>query len=113
MTEGGFPIRSIRSNVDAVADDGVIFGRDCPEYEVRTRMAPCCGSGQPRQSQSGGGSGKCKRRAWEAGPSLRVAEHDGVPPSSLQFVDDAPLGPRSRCRKALVHRVVGHLVVPA
>jgi hypothetical protein len=30
------------------------------------------------------------------GAFVEVAEHDGVPPSSLQFVDDAALGPRSR-----------------
>jgi len=35
MTRGPFPIASIRSHVDDEADGGLIFSRDCPEYEVR------------------------------------------------------------------------------
>ena len=35
MTKPGFPIGTIRSNVDAEDADGIVFSRDCPEYEVR------------------------------------------------------------------------------
>ena len=36
MTRPGFEIRSIRSNVDAVDATGVIFSRDCAQYEIVT-----------------------------------------------------------------------------
>ncbi|MBI5851056.1 MAG: endonuclease/exonuclease/phosphatase family protein [Planctomycetes bacterium] len=34
MTGDGYPIRSIRSHVHDTDDDGVIFSRDCAEYEI-------------------------------------------------------------------------------
>lgn len=34
MTGDGYPIRSIRSHVHDTDDDGLIFSRDCAEYEV-------------------------------------------------------------------------------
>jgi endonuclease/exonuclease/phosphatase family metal-dependent hydrolase len=36
MTKPGFPIRSIRSNVDAEDAQGTVFSRDCCEYAVST-----------------------------------------------------------------------------
>ena len=36
MTKPGFEITSIRSHVDAVDAHGVIFSRDCPQYEIHT-----------------------------------------------------------------------------
>jgi hypothetical protein len=39
MTRDGFDIGSIRSNVDKTDTEGIIFSRDCAEYEVRNRMA--------------------------------------------------------------------------
>jgi hypothetical protein len=36
MTKPGFEIASIRSEVDAVDEHRVIFGRDCPQFAVRT-----------------------------------------------------------------------------
>jgi hypothetical protein len=58
MTKPGFPIRSIRSHVDTEDDRGVVFSRDCPDYEIHTP------SGQAVhvlvnhfKSQSGGGGG--------------------------------------------------------
>ena len=36
MTKSGFPIRNIRSNVDAEDSKGIVFSRDCPEYQVIT-----------------------------------------------------------------------------
>ncbi len=36
LTRDGWPIGAVRSHVDDTDGDGVIFSRDCPEYEVRT-----------------------------------------------------------------------------
>ena len=35
LTKNAYPIVSIRSNVDATDDEGVVFSRDCAEYEIR------------------------------------------------------------------------------
>jgi hypothetical protein len=35
MTRDGFDIGSIRSNVDKTDTEGIIFSRDCVEYEHR------------------------------------------------------------------------------
>jgi endonuclease/exonuclease/phosphatase family metal-dependent hydrolase len=36
LTKEGWPLGTVRSHVDDTDDVGAIFGRDCPEYEVRT-----------------------------------------------------------------------------
>jgi endonuclease/exonuclease/phosphatase family metal-dependent hydrolase len=36
LTRHGWPLGSIRTHVDDSDGDGIIFSRDCPEYEVRT-----------------------------------------------------------------------------
>lgn len=36
LTRPSFEIRSIRSHVDDVAASGLVFSRDCPEYEIET-----------------------------------------------------------------------------
>jgi endonuclease/exonuclease/phosphatase family metal-dependent hydrolase len=66
MTRDGFDIESIHSNVDNVDAEGLIFSRDCADYEVRTP------SGTPIhvlvnhfKSQSGGGGAKRERQAKE------------------------------------------------
>ncbi|HEY6740573.1 MAG TPA: endonuclease/exonuclease/phosphatase family protein, partial [Actinopolymorphaceae bacterium] len=66
MTKTEFEIRSIRSHVDARDAEGVIFSRDCPQYEVVTP------SGETMhllvnhfKSQSGGGGEKRRRQAAE------------------------------------------------
>lgn len=64
MTKPGFEIGAIRSNVDAEDADGVIFSRDCAQYQVRTP-----GGTELHvlvnhfKSQSGGGGDKRKRQA--------------------------------------------------
>ena len=35
MTRKGFEIESIQSNVDTEDDEGIVFSRDCPQYELR------------------------------------------------------------------------------
>ena len=36
LTKEGWPLGTVRSHVDDIDGSGVILGRDCPEYEVRT-----------------------------------------------------------------------------
>lgn len=36
LTQDGWELGSIRSHVDDTDESGVVFGRDCPEYEIRT-----------------------------------------------------------------------------
>ncbi len=66
MAREEFDIEAIRSNVDATDAVGVVFSRDCPEYEVHTP------SGETLyllinhfKSQSGGGGTKRRRQADE------------------------------------------------
>jgi endonuclease/exonuclease/phosphatase family metal-dependent hydrolase len=64
MTRPGFEINPIRSNVDFEDAEGVVFSRDCPQYEVRT---PAGGRIHVLvnhfKSQSGGGDAKRRRQA--------------------------------------------------
>ena len=64
MTRDGIDIESIHSNVDKADDEGLIFSRDCAEYEVRTpsgtRVSVLVNH---FKSQSGGGGAKRKRQA--------------------------------------------------
>ncbi len=64
MTRPGFEIRSIRSNVDAVDATGVIFSRDCAQYEIVTPTGAVLHVLVNHfKSQSGGGGPKRKRQA--------------------------------------------------
>jgi len=64
MTREGFDILSICSNVDSVDADGVVFSRDCPQYEVRTPSGAIVHVLVNHfKSQSGGGGPKRKRQA--------------------------------------------------
>ncbi len=64
MTKPGFPIRSIRSNVDAEDAQGIIFSRDCCEYEVGTPSGAVLKVLVNHfKSQSGGGGTKRRRQA--------------------------------------------------
>jgi endonuclease/exonuclease/phosphatase family metal-dependent hydrolase len=36
LTQEGFPLGAVRSHIDDTDDSGVVFSRDCPEYELRT-----------------------------------------------------------------------------
>lgn len=66
MTRAGCSIESIRSNVDAVDAVGMIFSRDCPQYEVRTPNGTTVHVLVNHfKSQSGGGGEKRKRQAAE------------------------------------------------
>jgi endonuclease/exonuclease/phosphatase family metal-dependent hydrolase len=64
MTRRGFDIGSIRSNVDKTDTQGIIFSRDCAEYEVRTPNGVVIHVLVNHfKSQSGGGGAKRKRQA--------------------------------------------------
>jgi len=66
MTGNNFDIESIRSNVDNKDASGVIFSRDCPQYEVRTPNGTVLHLLVNHfKSQSGGGGAKRKRQAAE------------------------------------------------
>ena len=66
MTGNNFDIESIRSNVDNKDANGVIFSRDCPQYEVRTPNGTVLHLLVNHfKSQSGGGGAKRKRQATE------------------------------------------------
>jgi endonuclease/exonuclease/phosphatase family metal-dependent hydrolase len=66
MTKKGFDIESIRSNVDATDSSGVIFSRDCPQYEIVTPGGTTIHVLVNHfKSQSGGGGEKRKRQAKE------------------------------------------------
>jgi len=36
LTQAGYPLGAMRSHIDDTDDRGVVFSRDCPEYELRT-----------------------------------------------------------------------------
>jgi endonuclease/exonuclease/phosphatase family metal-dependent hydrolase len=64
MTRNGFDIGSIRSNVDKTDSKGIIFSRDCANYEVRTPNGVVIHVLVNHfKSQSGGGGAKRKRQA--------------------------------------------------
>lgn len=66
MTGNSFKIESIRSNVDTVDETGVVFSRDCPQYEVHTPGGSVVHVLVNHfKSQSGGGGPKRKRQATE------------------------------------------------
>lgn len=64
MTKPGFPIGTIRSNVDHEDADGVVLSRDCPEYEIQTPAGNTVYVLVNHfKSQSGGGGDQRKRQA--------------------------------------------------
>ena len=36
LTQAGYPLGAVRSHIDDTDEQGVVFSRDCPEYELRT-----------------------------------------------------------------------------
>ena len=64
MTRENFKILSICSNVDTEDNDGTVFSRDCPQYEVRTPGGNVVHVLVNHfKSQSGGGGTKRRRQA--------------------------------------------------
>lgn len=66
MTGNNFKIESIRSNVDTEDETGIVFSRDCPQYEIRTAGGLVVHVLVNHfKSQSGGGGPKRQRQAVE------------------------------------------------
>jgi endonuclease/exonuclease/phosphatase family metal-dependent hydrolase len=64
MTKQGFEIESIRSNVDLDDGSGIVFSRDCPQYEIRTPQGTTVHVLVNHfKSQSGGGGAKRLRQS--------------------------------------------------
>jgi endonuclease/exonuclease/phosphatase family metal-dependent hydrolase len=114
MTKAGFPIRSIRSHVDASDASGLIFSRDCAQYEIATPSGAVLHVLVNHfKSQSGGGGAQRRRQAGEVRrivDALTAAgEHvivlgdlnegqpaEDQPPANLQPLFD-PAGPLTSC----------------
>lgn len=104
MTQAGFPIRRIRSNVDRDDNIGEIFSRDCPQYEVRTSSGELIHVLVNHfKSQSGGGGPKRLRQATavrEIADELTTAGHhvvvlgdlnEGPPNENVHVANFGPL----------------------
>jgi endonuclease/exonuclease/phosphatase family metal-dependent hydrolase len=66
MTRSGFEIKSIRSNVDTRDNVGIVFSRDCAEYQLMTPGGTTLHVLLNHfKSQSGGGGSQRKRQAAE------------------------------------------------
>ncbi len=64
LTREGHTIESIRSNVDLTDTQGIVFSRDCPQYEVHTPGGTVIHVLVNHfKSQSGGGGPKRRRQA--------------------------------------------------
>ena len=114
MTKPGFPIRSIRSHVDAEDAQGLVFSRDCCEYEVGTPSGAVLKVLVNHfKSKSGGGGSKRKRQADRVRQIVNELDEDGdrvivlgdlnegqpaldQPPSNLAALFD-PNGPLVSC----------------
>jgi hypothetical protein len=104
LTKAGFEIRSISSNVDTEDNVGIVFSRDCPQYEVRTPKGRVIHVLVNHfKSQSGGGGAKRLRQAVEV---RRIVDelvarkkqvvvlgdlNEGPPTGGSQAVNLAPL----------------------
>lgn len=78
MTRKGFEIGSIRSNVDASDNQGLVFSRDCCEYEVTTpKGTQITVLANHFKSQSGGGGAKRFRQATRVREIVDALTADG------------------------------------
>ncbi len=78
MTKTGFPIRLIRSNVDAEDDQGTVFSRDCCEFAVGTPSGAVLRVLVNHfKSQSGGGGSQRKRQATKVRGIVEELVNDG------------------------------------
>lgn len=93
MTKAGFPIRSIRSHVDTEDADGVVFSRDCPNYEVDTPAGVTLRVLVNHfKSQSGGGDSRRRRQAEEV---RRLADNLTAAGEHVIVAGDLNEGPRA------------------
>jgi endonuclease/exonuclease/phosphatase family metal-dependent hydrolase len=91
MTRHGFDIGSIRSNVDKTDAKGIIFSRDCAEYEVRTPNDVVIHVLVNHfKSQSGGGGAKRERQAKEVRKIVDQLVHAGAHVVVLGDLNEGP-----------------------
>jgi endonuclease/exonuclease/phosphatase family metal-dependent hydrolase len=94
MSKSGFPVRTIRSNVDAEDAQGIVFSRDCPEYEVLTQNGThVFVLVNHFKSQSGGGGAKRQRQAKEVRQIVDRLVGEG---KHVVVLGDLNEGPRRR-----------------
>jgi len=93
MTKSGLDIRCIRSNVDARDAVGLIFSRDCAQYEIATPAGNTIHILVNHfKSQSGGGGAKRKRQAEEV---RRIVDRLFAQGQHVIVVGDLNEGPAS------------------
>lgn len=93
MCRKEFEITSIRSNVDTEDDEGIIFSRDCPQYEVRTPGGTTVHILVNHfKSQSGGGD---KKRRRQAAAVRRIADDLVAAQKHVVVVGDLNEGPKA------------------
>jgi endonuclease/exonuclease/phosphatase family metal-dependent hydrolase len=91
MTRDGFTIESIRSNVDLADAGGIVFSRDCPQYEIRTASGTTVHVLVNHfKSQSGGGGGKRKRQAKAVRDIVNALVADGQHVVVLGDLNEGP-----------------------
>jgi endonuclease/exonuclease/phosphatase family metal-dependent hydrolase len=97
MTRDNFDIESIRSNVDNVDDKGLIFSRDCADYEVRTPSGTRIHVLVNHfKSQSGGGGAKRERQAKEVRKIVSNLIQQGKHVVVLGDLNEGPATPGSQ-----------------
>jgi endonuclease/exonuclease/phosphatase family metal-dependent hydrolase len=99
MTKPGFPVGSIRSNVDTEDADGIVFSRDCPEYQVQTHNgADVFVLVNHFKSQSGGGGDRRRRQALEV---RRIADRVISAGNHVVVLGDLNEGPKTEGSQAV------------
>lgn len=98
MTKSGLELRAIRSNVDLEDSTGLVFGRDCPEYEVVTNNGVSIFVLVNHfKSQSGGGGKKRERQAKAVRKIAKRLIDEG---KHVVVLGDFNEGPKSGATKA-------------
>ena len=93
MTKGNFRIQRIRSNVDTEDGVGIVFSRDCPEYEVQTPAGNTIYLLLNHfKSQSGGGGSQRRRQAAEV---RRIVDRLVAENQQVIVMGDLNEGPRT------------------
>ena len=97
LTGDGFEIESIRSNVDTEDSTGIVFSRDCPQYEVRTPSGTVIHVLVNHfKSKSGGGDTKRQRQATQVRLIVNDLVAQGQHVIVLGDLNEGPAAPGSQ-----------------
>jgi endonuclease/exonuclease/phosphatase family metal-dependent hydrolase len=97
MTRANVSIESIRSNVDATDAVGLVFSRDCPQYEVRTPNGTTIHILVNHfKSQSGGGGTQRQRQATRVRQIVDGLVQQGQHVVVLGDLNEGPTTPGSQ-----------------